>query len=143
MANSSHVIDLAFYLGGQPTELSSYTAGKLPWHPNAAIYAGAGKTENNALFSYQANWQAPGRWALEFLTSKHRLIFRPMEQLQIQQLGSVAIEPVEIDDSLDHDFKPGLYRQVQAFLGCQQGLPTIQEQQKMLPFYQKINTPAE
>ena len=39
-----------------------------------------------------------------------------MEQLQITQLGSVKIEPVPIEDKLDIDFKPGLFRQTEAFL---------------------------
>lgn len=116
LANSTHVVDLAFFLGGEPSEVSSYTAGSLSWHPSAAIFAGAGKTENGALFSYQANWAAPGRWGVEILTHRHRLIFRPMEQLHIQEIGSVAITKVEIDDELDLKFKPGLYKQVDSFL---------------------------
>lgn len=139
LANSSHVIDLAFHLGGIPKLLNAHTAGTLPWHPRAAIYAGSGITESGALFTYQANWQAPGRWALEFLTSKHRLYFRPMEKLQIQKLGSVALEEVILDDSLDYDFKAGLYKQVVAFIHNPHLLPDIQEQVKMLTWYEKIN----
>lgn len=114
-ANSTHVVDLAFFLGGLPTDLSVYTAGKLDWH-TPAIFTGAGRTERGALFSYCANWQAPGRWAVELLTGAHRLYLKPMEQLQIQQLNSVKVEPVEIDDRLDREFKPGLYLQTRAFL---------------------------
>lgn len=116
LANSTHVVDLAFFLGGCPREISSYTTGSLSWHPSAAIFAGSGITEKGSLFSYQANWAAPGRWSVEMLTNKHRLIFRPMEQLHIQEIGSVSISKVEIDDHLDQDFKPGLYRQVSGFL---------------------------
>ena len=57
------------------------------------------------LFSYQANWNAPGRWGIEILTSQHRLYLRPMEKLQIQNTGSVDISEVEIDDQLDKEFK--------------------------------------
>ena len=76
IGNSSHVIDLAFYLGGKPSEISCYTAGKLSWH-DKAVFAGAGKTKDNVLFSYQANWAAPGRWGVEVLTQNFRLILRP------------------------------------------------------------------
>lgn len=62
LGNSTHVIDLAFYLGGEASELQSFTAGALSWHPSSAVFAGAGRTVNGALFSYQANWGAPGRW---------------------------------------------------------------------------------
>jgi predicted dehydrogenase len=114
LANSSHVVDLAFFLGGYPKDIKCFTAGELSWH-KPAIFSGAGITESNALFSYQANWGAPGRWSVEILTPKHRLYFRPMETLQIQKIGTVSIEPVEINDRLDKEFKPGLFLQTQAF----------------------------
>lgn len=116
--NSSHVIDLAFFLGGRPSEMTSYISGEnsVDWHQKCAIYAGAGRTEEGALFSYCANWTAPGRWGVEIMTTKHRLYFKPMEQLHIQKLDSVKIEKVDIDDFLDKEYKPGLYKEVQSFL---------------------------
>lgn len=116
LGNSTHVADLAFYLGGLPSKFSSYQAGKLPWHPKASIFAGAGIAKGGALFSYQANWSSPGRWGVEVLTPVSRLIFRPLEQLHRQEIGSVAVSRVDIDDSLDQQFKPGLYLQTKAFL---------------------------
>ncbi len=114
-ANSTHVVDLAFFIGGLPEKIASFTSGRLDWH-TPAIFTGAGKTEKDVLFSYCANWNAPGRWGVELLTPLHRLYLKPMEQLQIQNLNSVKIDPVEIDDTLDRNFKPGLYRQTKAFL---------------------------
>ena len=116
LGNSSHVIDTAFFLGGQPREISCYRSGGLSWHPAASVFAGAGVSDHGALFSYCANWEAPGRWAVEILTKKHRLYLKPMESLQIQDIGSVAVNPVEIDDRLDKEFKPGFYLQTQAFI---------------------------
>jgi predicted dehydrogenase len=139
LSNSTHVIDLAFHLGGMPTELSSYSAGGVDWHPTASVFAGAGKSASGALFSYQANWESPGRWGVEILTSKHRLILRPLETLQIQKIGSVAIEELKIDDELDKNFKPGLYRQTQAFLSAHNDVrPKISEQVEMLDWYLRI-----
>ena len=109
LVNSTHVINLAFHLGGQPKEMHTFTAGGLPWHSAGSIYTGAGVTDEGALFSYHSNWEAPGRWGLEFHTLHHKLVFRPVEKLQIQKHGSVAIEPVEIDYDLDTRFKPGFY----------------------------------
>lgn len=114
-ANSTHVVDLAFFLGGAPTQWNAIARGELTWH-KPAVFAGSGVTETGALFCYQANWAAPGRWGVELLTAQHRLYLRPMEQLQIQNIGSVAVNPVEIDDSLDKEFKPGFYRETEAFL---------------------------
>jgi hypothetical protein len=46
---------------------------------------------------------------------------------------------VEIDDSLDKDFKPGLYKQVEAFIGERTDLlPTISDQVEMLDWYLRI-----
>jgi len=114
--NSTHVVDLAFFLGGFPKEMSAYVQGELSWYKKASAFAGAGISDKGALFSYQANWAAPGRWGVEVLTTKHRLYFRPMEQLAVQNLGTVKVEDVEIDDELDKKFKPGLYKQTEAFL---------------------------
>lgn len=137
-ANSSHVVDLAFFLGGKPVELSSYTANELSWH-KPAIFSGAGITDKGALFSYQANWKAPGRWGVEILTLKHRLYLRPMEQVYIQDIGSVAIHPVEIDDKLDKEFKPGFYLETKNFLvGNYEKLCSVEEQLSHLAYYKKI-----
>lgn len=139
LSNSTHVIDLAFHLGGMPTEMSSYSSGGVTWHPTASVFAGAGKSASGALFSYQANWEAPGRWGVEILTRKSRLIFRPLEKLQIQKIGSVAIEMVEVDDAIAKDFKHGLYKQVEAFLNLDSAiLPTILDQVEVLDWYLKI-----
>ena len=116
LGNSSHVVDLAFYLGGAPKDISCYTSGSLTWHESASIFCGAGVSETGALFSYQANWGAPGRWSVEILTNQHRLILRPMEKLQLQNIGSIDTEFVDIEDEIDKDFKPGIHRQVCNFL---------------------------
>jgi predicted dehydrogenase len=116
ISNSSHVIDLAFHLCGLPLEWKGWHAGRMPWHESAARFAGAGITELGVLYSYHADWEAPGRWSVEVLTRKRRYIFRPMEQLQVTPLASVAIDKVPLDDEFDTRFKPGLYQQTQAFL---------------------------
>lgn len=114
-ANSTHVIDLAFFLGGNPIEMTCFSKDAADWH-KPINFAGAGRTDKDVLFNYQANWDAPGRWAVELLTSKHRIYLKPMEQLQLQDKGSVKVYPVEIDDHLDKEFKPGLFLQTKAFL---------------------------
>lgn len=139
LANSSHVVDMAFFLGGKAQKISTYCAGSLPWHPSASIFAGAGVAENGALFSYQSNWEAPGRWGVEVLTRKHRLIFRPLEELHIQEIGSVAINKIELDNHLDKKFKPGLYKQVEQFLqGNSINFLMIEGQANNLSLYKKI-----
>lgn len=141
LANSSHVIDLAFFLGGYPAEMVSFQAGALNWHHRASRYSGAGRTDKGTLFSYQANWEAPGRWGVEVMTSKHRIYMRPMEKLFVQNINSLNIEPVELDDSLERLYKPGLFKQTEAFISnVKDGrLVTIQEQLKHMDIYEKID----
>jgi predicted dehydrogenase len=142
LANSTHVLDLAFHLGGRPARFSSYSAGGLPWHPHASVWTGAGVTETGAPFAYHANWGAPGRWSVEVLTAQRRLIFRPMEKLHVQRLRSVTMEEEPIDDTLDRTFKPGLFRQIEAFLvGSSKLLPDIHEQVRAISDYERIDRP--
>jgi predicted dehydrogenase len=141
LANSTHVVDMAFFLGGKPEEISCYLGGKdrLKWHPISSVFSGAGITVNEALFSYQANWTAPGRWSLEILTSRHRLIFRPLETLKIQHLSSLEEKLYELDDNLDKKYKPGLYLQIKAFLDQDDSkLCHIKEHVEMLKIYSRI-----
>lgn len=138
IANSTHVVDTAFYLGGMPVEWSAYTGGKLSWH-TPAVFTGAGATNRNALFSYCANWASPGRWGVELMTRKHRLYMKPMETLQIQNIGSVMLEPVEMDDELDKQYKPGLYLQTKNFIeDSHRELCPVKEQKECWEIYMRM-----
>ncbi len=116
LANSSHVIDLAFYLAGFPSDWKCWHSGGVDWHPTSSRFCGSGVTEKEVFFSYFADWEAPGRWGVEAMTSNRRFIFKPIEKLQVITLGSVNVDLVDLKDRLDQDFKPGLYQQTQAFL---------------------------
>lgn len=139
LANSTHVVDLAFHLCGFPKDWQGWHGGTLNWHPSGARFCGSGITEQGVFFNYQADWEAPGRWGVEVLTRKRRFIFRPMEQLQVVQLGSVKVESVELDDRLDKEFKPGLYRQTTAFLEREDGLfCSVDDQLRHCAVYDEI-----
>lgn len=139
LGNSTHVIDLAFHLIGRPVDWKCWHAGSIDWHPAAARFAGAGVTDQDVMFSYLADWQAPGRWGVELLTAKRRLILRPMEQLHVTPLGTVQIEGMKPLDNLDQDYKPGLYRQTQAFLeGNDHLFCTLPEQVKNVRIYSEM-----
>lgn len=139
-ANSSHVCDLAFFLGGMPKEMSTYVGGNVDWCDGRSIYTGAGVSEKGALFSYCANWAAPGRWAVEILTLKHRLYLKPLEKVSIQCIGSVKTEVLEIDDTLDKIYKPGLYKEVESFINNKNTSQkvTLGEQIMLFECYKKM-----
>jgi len=139
IANSSHVTDLAFHLCGAPAEWHAWQKGAIRWHPAAARFCGAGITDKGVLFSYHADWEAPGRWGLEILTRKRRFVFKPMESLQVTHLASTSVEPVDLDDVFDANFKPGLYRQTQSFLeGKSKFLCTLNDQKRMIAVYSQM-----
>ncbi len=142
ISNSSHVADLAFYLGGYPKEFNSFSLGEgnLEWHPSASVFTGSGITNKNILFSYHADWESAGRWGIELLTKRHRLILKPLEKLQIQKIGSIEIDYLEIDDQIDQHFKPGLFRQVEAFIGNEsEEFCTVEDQKKLMELYYQIS----
>jgi len=69
-ANSTHVVDLAFYLAGNPVDWKAFSKeGTINWHQKTN-FVGAGITENGVLFSYISNWESAGRWGIELLTNK-------------------------------------------------------------------------
>lgn len=139
LSNSSHVADLAFFIGGRPVEMKSSTSGSLKWHRSASMFCGSGITDKGSLFSYSANWDAPGRWGIELLSRNFRTILRPLEQLQIQKRGTITTERVPIDDTLDQKFKPGLYSMVDCFLnGGNIGMCSIEEQADIFRYYCQI-----
>lgn len=143
VGNSGHVIDLAWFFAGHPQKyifMSDYSVNS----KINGIFCGSGITDKSVFFTYKANWSAPGRWGVELLTNKHRIYLKPLEKLQIQKMQSVQIEPYDIDDGLDSEFKPGLYLETKSFLeGNKDGrLKTINKQLADLKIYNTIKEGA-
>ncbi len=132
--NSTHPVDLAFFLGGEPAELHGMVHGSLPWHPRAAAFSGCGRTHAGALFSYHADWRAPGSWGVVINTPRRRLILKPLEKLSVQELGSIEVKPQALEGEDDVRFKPGLREQVRLFLEAPNDprLMTVEAQLKRL-----------
>lgn len=116
-ANSTHVIDLAFYLCGFPAKICSFVSksSDISWHKNST-FSGAGITKNNIPFSYYANWESAGRWGIEICTNQNKYYLRPLEKIFVQKRGSIGLEEVIFNDDLDKKYKPGLFLQTKAFL---------------------------
>jgi predicted dehydrogenase len=140
LANSSHIFDLAFFLSGEPEKLSSYTTGGLSWHPSASRFSGSGITKRGATLSYHANWDAPGRWKVEVMSSNYRVLLCPLEKLQLQKKGSVAWEDIALEDELDQSYKPGLHAMVSTFFADipSSNLCDFSELKETLNDYQRI-----
>ena len=141
LANSSHVVDLAFYLaGGWPSSLHASVSGQLSWHPSASAFVGSGVTQSNALFSYFADWTGPGRWAVEVTTAANRYILKPLESLQVIAIGSVQAQPVTLT-AKHPDLKEGLLEQVDCFISdgrSNSALSTLAEHASHLKTYAQM-----
>lgn len=142
--NSTHVLDLAFHFFGLPTALHATVAGRgaIDWHPSGAVYAGFGRGPDGRLLSWHANWIAPGRWGVEVMTPRRKLILQPLERLRVQDAASFAETEVELDDAADRAFKPGVLRQLRAFLGGEGSgrLHSLAAQAEAMRFYECIRT---
>lgn len=115
-ANSTHVVDLAFFIAGTPVDWKTFSKpGEIKWHEKTN-FAGAGITNRNVIFSYIANWESAGRWAIELLTKERRIYLKPLESIGIQAKGTINVINHEFDDTLDRLYKPGLFMQTRAFL---------------------------
>ena len=139
LINSSHVIDLAFFIGGDPIKIESNIISDLPWHPSGSIFTGSGVTNMEIPFSYHANWNAPGRWSIEFFTKNHRIILCPLEELKIQNNRNLKIRKVRIDCKYDKQYKPGLFMQISSFLNDKKNLIKIENHASSMWYYAKIN----
>jgi len=134
---TSHLIDLAFYLGGRPKFISSLIQGGLSWH-DSSIFVGVGETLDGILFSYHGNWGSVGRWKLELCTNNGLFILCPLEKLQMIRRGSLTPEDVIIDISNEVDIKPGILIQTKLFMEKSNELLTLKEQCNNLRDYMKI-----
>ncbi len=140
LSNSSHVVDLAFHFAGEPRTLHPTVSGALTWHPSGSAFCGSGVTMRNVMFSYHANWNAPGRWWVEVMSSSRRYRMCPMESLQVQEKGSLSWSEVPLSDERDRLFKPGLHDMVADFLS---GTPSpvlcrFAEQTRLFNVYRRI-----
>ncbi len=138
--NSTHVVDLALHLSGGCVEASGSVAGSVRWASSPGIYVGHGRSATDTLISWHADWMGPGRWGLQVVTPERRLILQPLERLRIQDHATFAEHEYELDLELDTEFKPGLMRQVRAFLHGEMDahLATLGEHADKWPAYEVI-----
>ena len=74
------------------------------------------------------------------LTRKNKLIFEPLEKLQIQKPETTnTYFDKEIDYSLDTKYKPGLFVQTKNFINSSfENMININEHHSMFDLYEKI-----
>ena len=143
LSNSSHVIDTVFSIIGWPNKerWKSFILGQSKWHPTAMQFNGAGISQRNIPFTYFANWEAPGRWGIEFCTPNKRYLLRPLEELYEMKLGEFKYEKVELNPSNEDNFKDGLLLQCKVFFEKEfSHIPICKLEEQIMAFevYNKI-----
>lgn len=139
LSNPIHVLDLFIYFAGRPSSNSSYLTGSSDWHQTAMQFCGGGVTDKNIIYSYHADWDSAGRWSVELYTQNRKLILCPMENLQEVKKFSISVDNLYVDDVLDTQFKPGLYRQVRSFIDADDSrFCSLEEQLDNFKFYYQL-----
>lgn len=137
IANSSHIIDLAFFLIGQPKILNTISSGRTTWHPTSALFNGHGVSVKGITFEYCADWTKSGNWRIEAFTKNILLVLQPIETLEYFDLKSnKLLNKVNYEDI---GFKPGIRKQTQAFINEDtENFLTLEDQIVQFKFINKI-----
>jgi predicted dehydrogenase len=141
LGNSIHVVDLFFYLMGNPENIDAEISHPAAWHPSGLVFSGSGKIKKNgAEFSYNADWRRDGNWSIDIESDKFLYHLGPLEELHVIEKRSKKEEVSNVfEDFWDQRFKPGLYRQVDYFLNQRcDNLCDIESYMVMFPFYLKM-----
>ena len=117
--NGIHLLDTMCHLAGLP-ETTDAAVRKFPGRRNA--YDAMFRFPTGAVGHYSGQWYAPGRWALDLFAEDLRITFPRMEEALIHRTGKDP-EPLALDE-IDQKFKPGFYRQMQAFVEKAEKLKT-------------------
>lgn len=117
IANSIHVIDAAFFIGGWPENINVTVEGGLSWHPTAERFSGFGALpREKGTFEYQADWSRDGNWHIEISTEENDFRLSPLETLNEKRVEQHAWVEKSSGGPLSPS-KPGLVQMVSDFLG--------------------------
>jgi predicted dehydrogenase len=115
IANSLHVISMAFRLIGMPKRITCIQSGKLSWHKSGSVFTGCGISKHNIPFSYNADWSSSGRWGIEVTTKKNAYRLIPLEKLYKCSKNSTTWSSVTFSRKYPN-VKEGISEQVLAML---------------------------
>lgn len=115
IANSLHVISMAFRLIGMPKKITCIHSGTLSWHKSGSIFVGSGVSKKGIPFSYNADWSSSGRWGIEVTTKKNAYRLVSLEQLYRCPINSITWIPVKFTIKYPK-IKEGVSEQILAML---------------------------
>ncbi len=109
--NGIHLLDTMCHLAGIPVATDAVVR---TFAERRNAYDALFRFSSGAVGHYSGQWYAPGRWALDLFAEDLRITFPRMEEAVIQRTGKDP-EPLPLDE-WDRKFKPGFFRQMQAFV---------------------------
>ena len=141
IANSLHVISMAYDLIGMPSQINSIQHGELDWHLSGSIFVGSGISDNSIPFSYHADWNSGGRWGIEIMTNENAYRLIPLEDLFVSKKDSTSWEKISFKKSYP-EAKQGIAEEIAIMLNDDLNkkidLPSIQQATKFIKIAEKI-----
>ena len=110
-ANGTHTIDLLRFFGGEIKSISSLS--KSLKEKNGDQFVASMKFESGALGTYTSHWYSPGGWSATLYGEGVTVKFKPLEK-GIWIDSDLKEQPI-VPEDIDVEFKPGFYRQMEAF----------------------------
>lgn len=111
-SNSTHTIDLLRFFGGEPESISALAHRYI--EPRGDQFSVLMELESGAIGRYSAHWYSPGGWSVVLYGYGATVEYRPLETGRWTDKNFIIhdIEPDEVDCL----YKPGFFRQTQAFI---------------------------
>ncbi|MCF7907790.1 MAG: Gfo/Idh/MocA family oxidoreductase [Candidatus Omnitrophica bacterium] len=112
-SNGTHTIDLLRFFGGEVTNLQSMAHRYI--ESRGDQFAAVMELASGAIGQYCAHWYSPGGWRVVLYGQGATVEFKPLEsgQWTDKEFKTYSIEP----DKVDTEYKPGFFRQMEAFGG--------------------------
>ena len=111
-ANSTHTIDLLRFFGGEPSSVQALMHSHV--EKNGDQFVASMEFGSGALGTYTSHWFSPGGWSITLYGEGVTVVFKPLEKgVWIDtNFNEHEIHP----DKIDVKYKPGFYRQMEAFI---------------------------
>jgi predicted dehydrogenase len=112
-ANSTHTIDLLRLFGGNVKRIHALKSTLK--EKNGDQFVAALEFESGSLGTYTSHWFSPGGWSVRLYGDGVTVEYKPLEKGTWTDTDFSTHEI--LSDEVDEKYKPGFYRQMQAFVG--------------------------
>tara|TARA_X000000950_G_scaffold288686_1_gene406750 strand:- start:3201 stop:4148 length:948 start_codon:yes stop_codon:yes gene_type:complete len=135
--NSLHLIDLIFFLIGNPKKINSNSYFFNKEFKNT-IFTGNGVSTKNIPFSYHSNWISSGSWMINLYTKKRKIILSPLEEIKFQEINKLEIKKHFFKKKYDIKFKAGIGLMLNIFFAEKSNLLKLNHYLKNFKYYSRI-----